>query len=181
MRTASFQVFIGETSILYYPFIEFYSYIYLCVLLYHKQQKFTAQQKTVMSYNIVLHVSVHTNHHQPLLIRKKFNKHKYISACNCNFMLTFNYVFEMIAIKSGWWWFVWTETCSEVFFIVVPCILITWNSSLPTNVPFIKHKKMLKFTLKCPTFAATCFGPPGASSGSLYWAWLKLHFCRRNQ
>jgi len=25
---------------------------------------------------------------------------------------------------------------------------------------------MLKFTLKYPTFAPTCFGPPGPSSGS---------------
>jgi len=40
---------------------------------------------------------------------------------------------------------------------------------------------MLKFTLKYPTLAPTCFGPPGPSSGSLYSAWLKLHFCRSNQ
>jgi len=29
---------------------------------------------------------------------------------------------------------------------------------------------MLKFTLKYPTFAPTCFGPNGPSSRSLYWA-----------
>jgi len=40
---------------------------------------------------------------------------------------------------------------------------------------------MLKFTLKYPAFAPTCFGPPGPSSGSLHGAWLKLHFCRINQ
>jgi len=40
---------------------------------------------------------------------------------------------------------------------------------------------MLKFTLKYLTFAATCFGPFGPSSGSSHWAWLKLHFCRNNQ
>ena len=28
---------------------------------------------------------------------------------------------------------------------------------------------MLKFTLKYPTFAPTCFGPPVPSSGSLYY------------
>jgi len=40
---------------------------------------------------------------------------------------------------------------------------------------------MLKFTLKYPTFAPTCLGPPAPSSGSWYWAWLKLHFCRISQ
>jgi len=40
---------------------------------------------------------------------------------------------------------------------------------------------MLNFTLKYTTFALTCFGPPGPTSGSLYWTWLKLHFCRSNQ
>jgi len=37
---------------------------------------------------------------------------------------------------------------------------------------------MLKFTLKYHTFAPTCFGPPELSSGTLYRAWLNLHFCR---
>jgi len=46
------------------------------------------------------------------------------------------------------------------------------NSFLPTNAPFIKHIKMLKFTLKYVIFSPTCFGPPGPSSGSLCWAWL---------
>jgi len=40
---------------------------------------------------------------------------------------------------------------------------------------------MLKFTLKYLTYAPTCFGPHGPSSGSLRWAWLNLHFCRINQ
>jgi len=40
---------------------------------------------------------------------------------------------------------------------------------------------MLKFRLKYSTFAPTCFGPPGPSSGSFYLAWLRLHFCRSNQ
>jgi len=40
---------------------------------------------------------------------------------------------------------------------------------------------MLKFTLKYLIFAPTCFGPFGPSSGSLHWAWLKLHICRINQ
>jgi len=40
---------------------------------------------------------------------------------------------------------------------------------------------MLKFTLKYLVFAPTCSGPSGPSSGSLRWAWLKLHFCRINQ
>jgi len=35
---------------------------------------------------------------------------------------------------------------------------------------------MLKFTLKCPVFAPTCFRTPGPSSGSLYRAWLKVRF-----
>jgi len=39
---------------------------------------------------------------------------------------------------------------------------------------------MLKLTLKYPTFAPTCFGPPGPSSGSLHWAWLKLHYVKCN-
>jgi len=34
---------------------------------------------------------------------------------------------------------------------------------------------MLKFRLKYPTFAPTCFGPPRPFSGSLYWVWLRLH------
>ena len=58
--------------------------------------------------------------------------------------------------------------------------LFRQNSSLPTNAPFIKHR-MLKFTLKYPTFAPTCFGPSGPSSGSLPRAWLKSQFCRINQ
>jgi len=40
---------------------------------------------------------------------------------------------------------------------------------------------MLKFTLKYPILAPTCFGLPGPSSGSLYWAWLKLHFSSSDQ
>jgi len=54
-------------------------------------------------------------------------------------------------------------------------------SFLPTCAPFIRHIKMLKFTLKYLIFAATYFGPPEQSSESLRWAWLKLYYCRTDQ
>ena len=42
--------------------------------------------------------------------------------------------------------------------------------------------KILKSTLKhFFTVATTCFGPCRPSSGSLYWAWPKLLFCRYDQ
>jgi len=42
--------------------------------------------------------------------------------------------------------------------------------------------KILKFTLKnFFTVTPTCFVPWRPSSGSLYWGWPKLLFCRYNQ
>jgi len=42
--------------------------------------------------------------------------------------------------------------------------------------------KILKFTLKhFFTVTPTCFSPGTPSSGSQYWAWPKLLFCRYNQ
>jgi len=38
--------------------------------------KYTVQRSTVMSYNILLHVSVHTNHHQEL--HSHWKKHREI-------------------------------------------------------------------------------------------------------
>ena len=68
-----------------------------------------------------------------------------------------------------------------IFFIVAPCTLMTAKFPFTYKYTFYWTYKMLKFTLKYLIFSPTCFGPFGPSSGSLHWAWLKLHFCRNDQ
>ena len=46
----------------------FYSDTSHCVFLYHKQTMYTVEHDTIVSHNILLHVSVHMNPNQALLI-----------------------------------------------------------------------------------------------------------------
>jgi hypothetical protein len=69
----------------------------------------------------------------------------------------------------------------DMIFVVIPCIFITSNFFSPTNAHFIKHIIVEIYNQNISTFSATCFGPPGPSSGSLRLALLKLQFCGINQ
>ena len=66
-------------------------------------------------------------------------------------------------------------------FISVPYFFIMLIFFYQKRTFYLTYKT-LKFTLKhFFTVTPICFGPCRPSSGSLYWAWLKLLFCRYNQ
>jgi hypothetical protein len=65
--------------------------------------------------------------------------------------------------------------------VLISILTIKLQKIFTNKCTFYWIYKMLKFTLKYLIFAPICFGPSGPSSGSLRWAWPKLHFCRINQ
>ena len=70
----------------------------------------------------------------------------------------------------------------RMIFVVVPCILITLKLFFYQQMHRLLNIWNVKIYIKIYLiFAPTCFGPFGPSSGSLNWAWLKLHFCKINQ
>ena len=65
-------------------------------LMYHKQPQFTVQRNSLIPYNILLHVSVRTNHNQAFIITIKKSNH--ILAPNCavsEISLHFGYLLKL--------------------------------------------------------------------------------------
>jgi len=105
-------------------YIYIYLFIYMTYLMYffiaihlavftvtEIQTKHTVKLSTLMLHSIVLHSSVHQNHHRVPWFQK-FKKHKHV------FMLLMYLCFVNFWNEGARWWFWWTVKCSKSLYSI---------------------------------------------------------------